>query len=154
MSDQWSQYIIFLVLILFLFWTFSRRKKTGTPNVDAAMGILTNVNDNIKIMEDRLTNRDSKKKFQTGGWKLYKDKVGFLDASLISTMNQAFSMAEDFNGRIDFARKNRAIATLQDMQVDRLREPLTRSKEGLVAWLRANMQNELQNKKRRGFFGF
>jgi hypothetical protein len=154
MSDQWSQYIIFLVLILFLIWSFSRRRRMGTPRVDAAIGILTNVNDNIKVMEDRAANWQSKKRFQTGGWKLYKDKVEFLDAALVSSLNQAFTLAEDFNARIDSARKNKVMATLQDMQVERLREPLTKSKEGLVAWLRANMQTELQSKKRRGFFGF
>ncbi len=154
MSGEWSQYIIFLVLILFLFWSFSRRRRAGTPRVDATIGILTDVNDNIKIMEDRLNNYQSKKKFQTGGWKLYKDRVEFLDSSVISSINEAFTLAGDFNIRIDTARKNRALATLQDMQIEKLREPLNKSKEGLVAWLKANMQTELQNNKRRGFFGF
>lgn len=151
---EWSQYLIFLALIVFLVWSYTRRRKMGTPKVDAAIAILTNVNDNIQVMENRLTNWQSKKKFQTGAWKFYKDKVEFLDAPLITSINETFVLAEDFNARIDSARKNKVLATLQDMQVDKLREPLTKSKEGLVIWLKANLQTEIQNKKRRGFFGF
>jgi hypothetical protein len=154
MSGEWSQYIIFLVLILFLFWSFSRRRKMSTPKVDAAIGILANVNDNLRVMEDHNLSWQSKKKFQTGGWKLYKDKVDFLDSSLISSLNQAFTLAEDYNSRIDYARKNKVLSTLQDLQVEKIREPLTKSKDGLVAWLKDNMQTELQSKKRRGFLGF
>jgi hypothetical protein len=154
MSGEWTQYIIFLVLIIFLFWSFSRRRRMSTPRVDAAIGILSNVNDNLRVMEEHNLNWQSKKKFQTGGWKLYKDKVDFLDSSLISSLNQAFTLAEDYNSRIDYARKNKVLSTLQDLQVEKIREPLTKSKDGLVAWLKDNMQTELQSKKRRGFLGF
>jgi hypothetical protein len=35
----------------------------------------------------------------------------------MSALNESFSLAEDFNARIDIARKNNAMMTLQDMQV-------------------------------------
>ena len=151
---QWSQYIIFLVLILFILWSFTRRRKSRTTKVDAAMGILSNVNDNLKSWKSRLTDWQSKKKFQTAGWKYYKNRLEFLDASLVTSINEAFTLAEDFNMRIDSAKKNKVMATLQDMPVDKLRVPLTKSKDGLMVWLKANLQSELQNNKRRGFFGF
>lgn len=151
---DWSQYIIFLALAVFLVWSYTRRRKMGTPKVDTAIAILTNVNDNFQVMENRLSNWQSKKKFQTGAWKYYKGKVEFLDSSLITSLNESFVLAEDFNSRIDSARKNKVMATLQDMPVEKMREPLNKSKEGLVAWLRANLQTEIQSKKRRNFLGF
>jgi hypothetical protein len=38
------------------------------------------------------------------------------------------------------------------MSLDKLKVPLTKSKEGMVKWLRGNLQSETQT--RRGLFGF
>jgi len=154
MTGEWSQYIVFLVIIIFLVFSYLRRKKTSSPRLDAAAGLISDVSENLQIMENRISNWQSKRKFKTSSWKYYKEKVGFLDTNLLSTINEAFTLAEDFNARIDSARKNNLMSTLQDMQVERLRGPLTKSKEGLMAWLKANMQTEMQNKKGRGLFGF
>jgi hypothetical protein len=132
----------------------TRRRKTGNTSLDAAAGILSNINANLKILEERQTNWQSKKKFQTSGWKMYKNKLEFLDPTLLTAINESFTIAEDLNSRIDSARKNRAMATLQDMPLEKLRAPLTKSKEGLTIWIRTNYQAETQNNQRRGCSGF
>jgi len=154
MTAEWSQYIIFIVIILLLVWSFMRRRRTASPKLDAVVGIISDVSQNLRILEERLTDWKSPKKFKTGAWRFYQDKVTFLDTELLAVLREAFTLAEDFNARIDSARKNHILSTLQDMPVERLRGPLMRSKEGLTAWLRANMETEMQGSKRRGLFGF
>jgi hypothetical protein len=85
---------------------------------------------------------------------MYKNKLEFLDPTLLTAINESFTIAEDLNSRIDSARKNRAMATLQDMPLEKLRAPLTKSKEGLTIWIRTNYQAETQNNQRRGCSGF
>lgn len=149
--DQRTQIILIGLLIVFLIFTYVRRKPAGTPNINAALGILGDVNENIKIMQDRVANPQSIKKFQTKGWFRFKNKVGFLESDVNASIDEAFALAGDFNTRIDLARKNRVLATLQDMQLEKLREPLNKSKAGLSDWLRANYQKEMQNKKKSFF---
>jgi hypothetical protein len=152
--SNWQDYIFIVLLVAVLIWSMTRRRKAGNAPADAAMAIFANVNDNLKILEDRLTNWQSKKKFQSGAWKMYKDKLNFLDPSLMSSISESFTLAEDFNSRIDSARKNRVMATLQDMPLEKLRGPLTKSKEGLTNWFKTSYQTEAQSSQRRGCGGF
>jgi hypothetical protein len=151
-SGGWEQYIFIIVIVLLLVWSLTRRKKqsSGNVNVDAVSGVLGNVNENLRVMEERLTNWQSKKKFQTKAWMTYKDRLTFLDSSLNSSINESFAIAEDLNTRIDTAKKNNAMATLQDMPIEKLRDPLTKSRDGLTTWLRTNFQNEAQPQQRSG----
>jgi hypothetical protein len=149
-EGEWTQYIFIVLIVLFLIWNIVRRRKVGNTNLDAAAGVLSEVNDNLRIMEERMANWQSKKKFKTSFWKNYSSRLDFLDQELKSKLNEAYAMADDFNARIDSARKNNSMPLLQDMQVSRLRDPLMKSKEGLVTWLRTNYQAEAQNNPRRG----
>jgi hypothetical protein len=153
-QSGWEQYIFIIVIVLLLVWSMTRRKKSGNTNIDAVGGVLSDVNANQKILEERLTNWQSKKKFQTRSWRLYSDRLTFLDQSLISSINESFTLAEDFNSRIDSARKNKAQATLQDMPLEKLREPLNKSREGLTLFLRTNYQSQAQPNQRSGCSGF
>jgi hypothetical protein len=153
-DGEWTQYIFIALIIAYFIWRMSRRsKRSGNTNLDIAADVLSNVNDNLKIVEERASNWGSKKKFQTASWNRSKEKVGFLGTELVSKLNESFALAEDFNSRIDSARKNNIMSTLQDMPLDRLREPLTKSKEGLVAWLQTNYQSEAMNSQNRGCSG-
>jgi hypothetical protein len=155
-SGGWEQYIFIIVIVLLLVWTMTRRKKqsSGNINIDAVGGVLGNVNENLRVLDERMTNWQSKKKFQTRAWNTYKDRLTFLDSSLTSSINESFTLAEDLNTRIDSAKKNKAMATLQDMPLEKLREPLTKSRDGLTTWLRTNFQAETQNSQRSGCGGF
>jgi hypothetical protein len=150
--DQLVQIIIIALLIIFLIGTYVFKRPSGSPKVNAAMGILSDVSDNMKIMENRIANPQLKTKFELANWRRFKDKVGFLDDELITSINESFSLAGRFNAGTDSARNNKALAAVQDMQLDKLREPLTKSKAGLSDWLRANYQTEMQNSKKRGIF--
>ncbi len=151
---NWQDYIFILLLLGVLVWSMTRRRRAGNSPADAVAGILSNVNENERILQERMTNSQSKRKFQTSAWKMYKDKVGFLDPSLVSSLNESFTLAEDFNSRIDSARKNKMMTTLQDMPLEKMREPLNKSKDGLTAWIRTSYQTEPQYTQRRGCSGF
>jgi len=117
------------------------------------MGILSDVSDNIKIMESRIANPQLKTKFELANWRRFKDKVGFLDDEVITSLDEAFALAGEFNAGTNSIRNNKTLAAVQDMQLDKLKEPLSKSKAGLSDWLRANYQTEMQNSKKRGIFG-
>jgi hypothetical protein len=150
LSGNWQDYIFIILLLAVLVWSMTRRRRAGNSPGDAAIGILGDVNMNLKILDERMTNWNSKKKFQTSGWKLYKDRLAFLDPALFSSISESFTLVEDFNSRIDSARKNKVMATLQDMPLEKMRGPLTKSKEGLTSWLRTSYQSEAQTNQRRG----
>jgi hypothetical protein len=153
LDEQWVQYLFIGLIVLLLIWNIMRRRRSGNSNMAAATAVLENINENLRILEERLSNYQLKNKFQTGSWKAYKDRMGFLGTELTAKLNETFTLADDFNMRIEAAKKSNNMSTLQDMQVERLREPLTKSKEGIVAWLKMNYTLETQMNPRRGCSG-
>jgi hypothetical protein len=154
MSNDVSIWILIAVLVALLIWNLTRRRKSSNSNLDAALGVISNIESNQKVVEARAADYQSKKKFQTGMWRIYKDKLTFLPADLVTNLTQAFAMAEDFNSRIDNARKSNSMATLQDMPLDKFRVLLSQCREGIVTWLKTGYQNDQQNSARRGCLGF
>ena len=66
MSD-WQSYIIFAAIIILLFWILTRGRRRGgsSGRLQTAIAVISNVNDNLKIMENHITNKESTKKFKT-----------------------------------------------------------------------------------------
>ncbi len=154
MLSSASGWIIVIAIAILLIWWFARRGRSSTAKLDMTIGVLSDVNTNFRIMETRLTDKLSKKKFHVSNYRVYKDKLEFLDPTVTASLNEAFTIAEDFNTKIEVAKKSNNMSSLQELPLENLREPLTKSKQGLVTWLKANVQTELQNNKRRNFLGF
>jgi membrane-associated HD superfamily phosphohydrolase len=152
MSENW--WIILIIIAILIVWTFFRRKSTATPKLDSAIGLITDVNNNLRVIDSRQTEPASKKKFSDGNWRRYQDKLEFLDASLVSSLKETFTLVEEYNSKIEVAKKNNTLSTLQDLPLENLKGLLTTDKKGLADWLKANMQSELQNTKRRTWLGF
>ncbi len=149
MSNSWVEYLFLILVLVLLVWRFSRRQRSSSSNIDGASTVLADINANLQVIDEWMTKRQSKRKFQTRGWRSYKDKVVFLDPPIASALDGAFTLAEDFNIRIDSARRYKAMATLQDMPVESLREPFTKGKEALVFWIRAVYHDQSQTNYRR-----
>jgi hypothetical protein len=115
MNNSWIEGLLFLIVAGLLVWSVSRRK-TGGTNVEVAMAILSNIQDCLKTIDIRLADPQSKKKFQDSYWNAFAKKTGFLSSDLVATLNEAFSLANDLNQRIDVARKNNMMSTLQDIK--------------------------------------
>ncbi len=155
MSGNWSSILIFVLIIGVLLWWLGRRGggRRGTQKLQAAIGLISNVNDNIKILGIHRAEPQSTKKFRDGSWKVHQDKLDFLDTATVNALKETFSLVSDFNEKIGLAKKTKTTATLQELPLDKLNEPLAKSKEGLVQWLKANLQSEMGS-TRRNTWGF
>jgi hypothetical protein len=147
MSNDWTVWGFFILIAALLVWNFTRRRKSGGMNLDIAMGILANVEDCLKTIEIRLADPLSNKKFQNASWKAFGKKTGFLNSDLQSTLTEAFGLVEDFNHKINTARKNKMMSTLQDLPVETLKVPMLKAKEGLAAWVKSSYQEEQKNRR-------
>jgi hypothetical protein len=105
-------------------------------------------------MEERLSNPQSTRKFQISNWKRFNNKLGFLGDLELASVNEVYALMMEYNQQIELARKNRNLASLQEMPVEKLKMLLTNSKNGLSDWLRTNRRKELENRSRGGFGDF
>lgn len=136
-SNQWT-IIIPIIILVVLSVVMRRRRPAEKTEPEIVGGLFLDVNENLRLMGS-FSLRGRPKKFKTDSWKRNSEKVGFLAQSLRDTLSQAFALAEDFNQRIDRAKKERASVYLTGIDVHRLEAPLTESKKGLEEWIRANM---------------
>ena len=116
---------------------FFRKRQEQKRQQEVVRSLLAEIEHNQKLMEAFLFKWQSKK-FKTGAWKSNKDKIDYIDHSLRNTLAGAYDIAEEFNGEIEAAKKHKSSSYLAGIQVDRLKEPLAKSKEGLEAWLELN----------------
>jgi len=116
---------------------FFRKQQEQKRQQQAVHGLLSEIDYNQKLMEAFLFKWQAKK-FKTGVWKRSKDKMDYIDNSLRNTLAGAYAIAEEFNGEIDAAKKYKSPGYLAGIQLDRLNEPLARSKQGLKVWLELN----------------
>ncbi len=125
------------VLIFVVINVFFRKQQQQKRQQQAVRGLLSEIDYNQKLMEAFLFKWQAKK-FKTGVWKRNKDKMDYIDQSLRNTLAGAYAIAEEFNGEIETAKKHKSSSYLAGIQVDRLKEPLARSKQGLEEWLELN----------------
>ncbi|GAI46803.1 unnamed protein product, partial [marine sediment metagenome] len=107
-----------------------RRRPAEKTDPEIAGTLFLDVNENLKLAESFSFQRRPKK-FRTGSWQRNSEKVDFLGASLRSSLADAFGLAEDFNQQIESAKKYKSTIYLSGVDVHKLEEPLTKSKQGL-----------------------
>jgi hypothetical protein len=142
--------VILAIVALFVLNIFLRRRRGEKTPVERALSLLSDVNRNQKLV-DSFQFHLHVQKFKTGSWKRNQTKLDFLDQSLQSALTSAFTTAETFNQDIDAAKKRKSTSYLSTINVEKLREPLGKSKQGLEEWLQVNIQT--QQPGRRGLFG-
>ena len=148
--DLWGP-IIIIVLVIAL--GIYMRRRQGKGRLDIAVALLSDVAKNIKIADAHSANQNSLKKFKTGSWRKYNEKADFLDVELQKNLATTFELAEDFNRRIDEAKRQKTSAYLAGISADKIKDPLAKSKQGLAAWFQANFQTEMAQRRRGGLFG-
>lgn len=149
-ENQW--YILIPLIILIVFMFFSRRRKAERTDTDIAGSLFYDVNTNLKLVES-VSSGGRPSKFKTDSWKRNSEKIDFLDASLRGDLADAFTLAETFNQEIEAAKKYKSSTYLTTINVDKLKSPLTKSKQGLEGWLKVNMQQQGPDAGRRGCMG-
>jgi len=125
------------VIIFILFNVFFRKRQEQKRRLGVVRSLLSEINYNQKLMEAFLFQWQAKK-FKTGNWKRNRDKMDYIDQGLHITLAGAYEIAEEFNKEIDAAKKHKSAGYLASIQVDRLKEPLAKSKQGLEEWLQLN----------------
>ncbi|MFC1982882.1 hypothetical protein ACFLV5_03780 [Chloroflexota bacterium] len=143
--------VVVLVGLLVANVYFKKRKGDDTP-LGKAASILLEMHRN----EDQAANFNfhyGMRKFTTGSWKKYKDKIDYLPQELVTDLAQTFDMVEDVNRRIDAARTYKSDSYLAGIDVSKLTPSLANSKAQLQEWLQENLQNPEYAPKRRGLFG-
>ena len=149
----WENFALLIpIIIIIIFGILMRRRRGGRTRLEVAIGLLSEINHNMKITEAYSSDWQTKKKFKTGNWNRNQDKIDFLDQDLQNNLSNAFGLAEEFNQRIDEAKQHKSASYLAGIQPVKMTEPLTRSKQGLTEWIQANFQTEM-SQRRRGLFG-
>jgi hypothetical protein len=151
--SDWTSWILLAVVIVALFWILGRGRRRGgtSPNLESAIRLMSNINDNLKIMRMHMADRTSTKKFKTLDWSVFESKAGFLDQPTVDALKSSYYTMNELNTKIDDARRTKNTALLQELPVDKLNEPLTAAQQGVQKWLRDNIQTEMSS--RRGIFG-
>lgn len=133
--------ILFVLGIAFLIAInlFLKSRHQARKPAEMVLSLLSEINHNQKLVEDFQFHLNVKK-FKTENWKTNKTKVDFLGQSLLTTLDTAFSMTESFNHDIDTPKKYKSTSYLTVISVDKLKEPLAKSKQGLEKWLQVNIE--------------
>jgi len=137
--EEIGQVLSYLVPVVafVVFNIFFRKHQEQKRQQQVVRSLLSEIDYNRQLMETFLFKWQSKK-FKTGTWKSNKDKMDYIDQSLHNTLVGAYDIAAEFNGEIEAAKKHKSSSYLAGIQVDRLKEPLAKSRQGLEEWLELN----------------
>jgi len=129
--------VIIPLILLIVFQIFFRRRRAERTPQEIVTSLLTEINQNQQLMEAFLVNWQVKK-FKTSSWQRNKNRLNFLDQSVQTALANAFDLAEDFNRQMASAKTHKSASYLANINVEKLREPLSRSRQGLEDWLSLN----------------
>ena len=134
--DEIGKVLTYLIPVIIIILTnvIFRKQKQQKERLKVVRSLLSELDSNQKIIE-AFSVQWQTKKFKTATWKRNKDKMDYIDQGLRYTLADAFEIAEEFNREIDAAKKHKSTSYLAGIRVDRLREPLAKSKQGLEQWL-------------------
>jgi len=136
------------VIILIMVNVFFRKQREQKRRLAVVRSLLSEIDYNQKLME-AFSFQWQAKKFKTGNWKKNRDKMDYIGQSLHTILADGYEIAEEFNREIEAAKKYKSASYLASIQVDRLREPLAKGKQGLEEWLQLNKGKESLFKRHR-----
>jgi hypothetical protein len=125
------------VAIFIIFNIFMRKQQEQKRRMEVVKGLIAENDHNQKLMEAFLLQWQYQK-FKTGHWKRYKDKLDYVDQGLRSTLASTYEIAEGFNKEIELAKQQKSTSYLAGIRVDKLRDPLAKSRQGLEEWYAIN----------------
>ncbi|MFC2014347.1 hypothetical protein ACFLU8_05745 [Chloroflexota bacterium] len=129
-------YLVPAIIIILTNVVF-RKQKQQREKLTVVRSLISEIGTNQKLMES-FSLQWHTKKFKIATWKKNKDKMDYIDPALHYTLADTFEIAEEFNREIDAAKKHKSMGYLAGIRVDRLGEPLAKSKQGLEEWLTLN----------------
>jgi hypothetical protein len=121
------------VAVFVIFNIFLRKQQEQKRRVGVVKSLIAEIDQNQKLMEAFLLHWQFKK-FKTSHWNRNKNKLDYIDRSLHAKLASTYEIAEDFNKEIEMAKKQKSVSYLAGVRVDRLRDPLAESRQGLEEW--------------------
>ena len=118
------------VLVFIIFNVLMRKQQEQKRRLGVVKSLLAEIDHNQKLLEAFLLQWQYKK-FKTGHWQRNKDKLDYIDQGLRTTLTGTYGIVEDFNKEIETAKKQKSSSYLAGIKMDRLREPLAKSRQGL-----------------------
>ena len=126
------------VIAFVVFNVIFKKQQEQRRRVTVVKNLLSEIDYNQKLMESFFLGQQTKK-FKTAIWDRNKDKIDYIeDKELYSTLVDAYDITDEFNHEIDMAKKYKSSSYLVGIKVDRLREPLNKSRQRLQEWLELN----------------
>jgi hypothetical protein len=131
--------IIFIIAILAILVLFSlfRRRSPNRNRPEVVRGLLSEVRINEALIET-FHQRPKPRRFETSTWQLNRKKLDFFEKSLQVDLTSAFTLAEDFNQQLKAAKKAKSADFTLNFDLEKMGEPLAKSKQGLEDWLLAH----------------
>ena len=130
--------VILMIIGLILLQFFLRRRKPATTQREIVQSLLNEVKLNQALAESHHL-RQKPKKFETVSWRRSKNKLDFLNQPLQVALSDAFMLAEDFNQQIDTAKRQKSALYMLNINMDKIKDSLGKSKQGLEEWLLKNV---------------
>lgn len=143
--------VIGAVALVFFQYVLRRRRGPAGNQNDIVQDLLGEVKLDIRLAE-LFAVKWQTKKFMTTTWQLNKDKLDFLDKAAQVSISDAFVMAEDFNQRMEAARKSRSNADMAGADMGKLQELLVVCREALEQWLLLKVGSKNPPLKARSMF--
>lgn len=127
--------IIGLIIGLILLQFFLRRRRSAaTTQQDVVERLMSEIRLNLRLAEV-LSSGEQIKRFITTNWQLNKNKIDFLAQPVQVNLTDAFMIADDFNLQVATSKKYKSASYIASIDVPKLKDKLTKSQEGLEAWL-------------------
>ena len=127
-------FIVVIIGLVLLQFVLRRRRSPAITQQQIVESLLSEVRLNIRLTEVLTLNWQARK-YMTTSWLMNKNKLEFLNQSLQGNLSDAFAIAEDFNQQLSIAKKQKSSGYMASIDVAKLKEKLTKSREGLEEWL-------------------
>ncbi|MFH0768421.1 MAG: hypothetical protein V1932_02490 [Chloroflexota bacterium] len=133
---QNALYILIILVFILLQFYYMRRRQPVSRDREIARSLLFDVRVNQDLTE--VFRQGKLRKFETVSWRLNKKKVGFLAQDVQATLADTFATVDDINQQISIAKKQKSAVYTANIDVDKLKEPLAKCRQGIEEWLDAN----------------
>ncbi|MBI2836469.1 MAG: hypothetical protein HYX85_02105 [Chloroflexi bacterium] len=139
---NWSAVIgngLFILLIIglgILIFYFRSQRRPERTRLDMMRNLFMAVRLNLALI-GYLNRQRKPKMFEVVSWQANRDRLGFLDEQTQKSLSEAFTLADDYNRRMKTARKQKAEDPLAGIDLEKLKEPLAKSRQGMENYFQA-----------------
>ncbi len=145
--------VIISIIVLILLQFFLRRRRSPETN---QIGIVQNLINEVRLnnrLADVFNPSKAGKKFMDTSWRLYGNKLDFLERDLQTEVSDTYMLIEDYNQQITSAKKFKSTSYLASIDIDRLKDLLDDTQEGLEEWLMSRTGTTETTPKSPSIFG-